>query len=118
MDTSDTYIKMHLALPDELKQEPSEGDYFYNLDTGEAGKLGEVYFDTSKLIRLYEQDQLQDMVKDNWAVWWLERRFHAWFSEVIWGREHPFTSMEQLWLAFVIKELHQKKWDGKHWQAE
>ncbi len=26
-----------------------------------------------------------------------------------------FTSMEQLWLAFVQKELHNKVWDGEQW---
>jgi len=26
-----------------------------------------------------------------------------------------FTSMEQLWLAFVMKELHQKKREGDKW---
>uniref|UniRef100_A0A6H1ZFY2 Uncharacterized protein n=1 Tax=viral metagenome TaxID=1070528 RepID=A0A6H1ZFY2_9ZZZZ len=29
-----------------------------------------------------------------------------------------FTSMEQLWLAFVMKELHNKLWDGAKWIAQ
>ncbi len=28
---------------------------------------------------------------------------------------HYFDSMEQLWLAFVQKELHQKQWNGSEW---
>ena len=27
-----------------------------------------------------------------------------------------FTSMEQLWLAFVMKEKHQKQWVGEKWE--
>ena len=42
------------------------------------------------------------------------------------GREYPqgnggwliFNSMEQLWLAFVMKELYQKMWNGKDWVKE
>ena len=28
------------------------------------------------------------------------------------------VSMEQLWLAFVMKELHGKVWDGENWRKE
>lgn len=27
-----------------------------------------------------------------------------------------FTSMEQLWLAFVMKEKYNKTWDGNEWK--
>lgn len=30
---------------------------------------------------------------------------------------NQFTSMEQLWLAFVIKEKYNKTWDGEQWQT-
>ncbi len=26
-----------------------------------------------------------------------------------------YTSMEQLWLAFVMKELYSKQWNGNNW---
>ncbi len=29
-----------------------------------------------------------------------------------------FTSMEQLWLAFVMKEKYNKVWDGEEWINE
>jgi len=32
--------------------------------------------------------------------------------------ELGIKSMEQLWLAFVMWELHQKKWDGEKWVSE
>ena len=28
-----------------------------------------------------------------------------------------FTSMEQLWLGFVMEQLYQKRWDGSDWVA-
>ena len=30
-------------------------------------------------------------------------------------REYKFASMEQLWLAFVMKELYSKVWNGEDW---
>lgn len=29
--------------------------------------------------------------------------------------QHWLISMEQLWLAFVMKELYNKQWDGEKW---
>ena len=48
------------------------------------------------LVWLPRQDQLQEMVeKDNFSV--------------------KATSMEQLWLAFVMKEKYNKQWNGEGW---
>ena len=58
------------------------------------------------------QDQLQGMVEHyTWAV--LLDACRAWFIET----DHlvPIKSMEQLWLAFVMHEKFNKKWDGKDW---
>ncbi|TES89947.1 MAG: hypothetical protein E3J87_11075 [Candidatus Cloacimonadota bacterium] len=30
---------------------------------------------------------------------------------------YPFTSMEQLWLAFYMWEKHEKTWDGEKWDV-
>lgn len=109
MDTSKTYIKMHLALP--MKEEPREGDYFYDPDSGHSGKMGEVYFDTSKMIKLYEQDQLQEMVGTKDAFLLL-KYFSDWglSSDRCKNRDFLLLSMEQLWLAFYMKENHNKVW--------
>ena len=32
--------------------------------------------------------------------------------------EQAYPSMEQLWLAFVMKEKYKKVWDGKEWKEE
>lgn len=147
MDTSETYIKMHLALPKKLQEYPQEGDYYYDKETSEAGvcRLGEVYFPTDKMIKLYEQDQLQEMVGDRpnhpWDLayafgffcnpmyryemygTWVEeengdggiatRRKLLNQDEVDYPKQ--FTSMEQLWLAFVMKGKHNKVWNGREW---
>jgi len=121
MDTSETYIKMHLALPKELREEPQEGDYYYDKETGKVGgRMGEVYFPTDKMIKLYEQDQLQAMVNES-------RPYFLWMSldieansglapDMGWNDYwQSFTSMEQLWLVFVMKEKYNKVWNGEDW---
>ena len=50
----------------------------------------------SPSIWLPRQDQLQGMVEYTVGV-------------------NKFNSMEQLWLAFVMSEKYNKKWDGKDW---
>ena len=61
------------------------------------------------------QDQLQEMMENEigrigMPFFWLTMLRD--FCEEI---GYPFTSMEQLWLAFVMKELYQKKWTGEDW---
>lgn len=57
------------------------------------------------------QDQLQGMVDiDNWLLGTLGD-FHK-FCDLV---TRPFTSMEQLWLAFVMKEKHLKYWHEDNW---
>lgn len=62
-------------------------------------------------IWLPRQDQLQAMVSDNPLV--LTENIHnLLFNEpggVI------YSTMEQLWLGFVMKYRHKKKWDGEKW---
>lgn len=65
------------------------------------------------------QDQLQEMLDDRFSnryPWILAEKFSHFArpsnkvtKSVVWG------SMEQLWLAFCMAELHQKKWDGEKW---
>ena len=73
-------------------------------------------FDRTKNV----QDQLQEMVGG------FEAGFIDWFhwrNAIYPEMQDPFrktwrfTSMEQLWLAFVQKELHQKKWSGNEWKT-
>ena len=71
------------------------------------------------LIWLPRQDQLQEMVKTDEVTPELAVCDHL-FHFVFWVKEcsYPFTSMEQLWLAFVMKEKYNKAWDGENWVKE
>ena len=72
-------------------------------------------------IWLPTQDQLQDMVRSILgytdaigAVWKL-------YNAVGVNRCSPYAklrSLEQLWLAFVVKEKYSKIWDGNDWIPE
>lgn len=76
--------------------------------------------DTSSRVKatciwLPRQDQLQEMVKwKDETDGQLLDRCHVWFLD--WAHtksSEPFNlSMEQLWLAFVMKEEYQKRWDS------
>ena len=121
MDYSPEYIKMILALPKSMREEPAEGDYFYNLLTGDKGKLGEVYFDTSKMIKLYEQDQLQEMAfsstsgTDHKMIRELNIFYDYWDTN---GIPTIFFTWEQLWLAFVMHENHGMVWINDKWEVK
>jgi len=62
------------------------------------------------------QDQLQDMVfdeDDNLRVWCYE--IYKFCDSKLGQHYREYGTMEQLWLAFVMWEKYQKKWDGKEW---
>ena len=66
---------------------------------------------------LPSQDDLQKMVFDKSAfrtsaIFW---NFCISKSSVIDGNTY---SMEQLWLAFVMKEKYNKVWNGKDWKID
>ncbi len=68
-------------------------------------------------IWLPRQDQLQAM-----ATLPIARLVHV-FQEfirdsAIAGIFSQYKSMEQLWLAFVMKEKHDKTWNGEEWKNE
>jgi len=112
------YIKMsHLAFPDPdilpVGRQNKIKERIYIDEVGQRWAEWEGWY-----VPLYCQDQLQEMV---WAhivgtYNLLPTKLFA-FSDY-WeegGIPVMFTSMEQLWLAFVMKELHQKAWDGYKW---
>lgn len=143
MDTSETYIKMCekaeeiQAIADEHWDEFSMScwhspnhvqckghfsdwhmAYKYCPVCGKALKITPEYSfchrflddDTTWLPR---QDQLQEMVIGKVEMWTTAiTGLHnlAKFAETI-----EFGSMEQLWLAFVMKEKYSKVWNGDEW---
>ena len=65
---------------------------------------------------LFRQDQLQKMVMDKNL--YLQDSIAKWCNDV-WSfayRNKQITSMEQLWLAFVMKKKYSKVWNGVDWK--
>ena len=67
-------------------------------------------FDRAKNV----QDQLQEMV-DYPAIEILIDKFYYW-ARLEHNISPLLTSMEQLWLAYVMSERHRKVWSGKEWE--
>lgn len=78
-------------------------------------------FTSEEAVPIYRQDQLQEMITDN-----LHNMVHKFFNFCMnydrnleeykfYTDVKQFTSMEQLWLAFVMKEKYNKLWNGKEW---
>ena len=137
MDTSEQYIKMCDCPEIQDGWRPNKGDFYAWTPHG-----GKEYSTISMMLRcschvsiekdienfvwLPQQDQLQEMVFTDpifhGDVVGNIARFDIWCRQNwIWGSNaHPknevFTSMEQLWLAFVMWELHKKKWTGEKWE--
>ena len=130
MDNTEQYIKMRLAaIPDlGIGTKPQvicsmewinssvfideKGDWYYT-DDWERGAT-----------QLERQDQLQEMYRQDRTVTQKETTLEILSDFAYWSLNCPdenykyvkeFTSMEQLWLAFVMKEKYNKIWDGDKW---
>ena len=100
---------------------------FYKYDDGELN-----------FIRIYEQDELQEMLKPHYPnrpeypFWMIDliQPFAEWVkkkvqqdSTVPFGNPDalwkalcpPFISGKQLWLEFVMDQKYQKRWDSHRW---
>jgi len=137
MDTSETYTKMcekaveiQKAYPQGLDNILWHGDIRYSVEkqdfdfiefNEDTGKIVFSTYDHFKwwAIWLPRQDQLQEICQPI-AIDELIRRFYEWYhpwfmSQSAKGACH--TSMEQLWLAFVMEQLYNKGWNGEDWEA-
>jgi len=139
MDTSETYIKMCDC--EEIQGlRPVKYDWLDNLYYGRTilqpdhapflfGSSDDK-LDTMDSIWLPRQDQLQEMVGQGWegckcfddipltvilvSLYSFEK--HNVLRTIELNINSP-ASMEQLWLAFVMKEKYNKVWDGSNWEA-
>ncbi len=147
MDTSKTYIKMcEEAEEIQGEWEPQEGDYIHILKHGafiahEAilfsglrdtlitmrGWHEDWEFEREYSIWLPRQGQLQEILEwTNINTLLAEILDFAGFPESYGKHPDPqietlvykWDSMEQLWLAFVQKELHSEVWNGNEWIGE
>ena len=119
MDTSEQYIKMceeageiqGLALP--LAVRKSE---YQSTNGADMSKRGDWWHLNTWLPR---QDQLQEIVftfdRINPIHFDTLFEFVHYIETVGYGDLVHIYSMEQLWLAFVMKEKWGKVWDGKNW---
>ncbi len=133
MDTNKEYIKMCEQAP---KLQPHDlefenGDYifykgkwgiYFNASFYLEGTFNEGLIDyESNPFRIHTQDQLQGMVNNklydciqdfyNFCIDY-DRNLEGY---KLYNDVEQFTSMEQLWLAFVMKEKYGKTWNGKEW---
>lgn len=117
MDTSETYIKM-CDCPEiqDLRDRDSwqEGDWVWDnrypdVFSALGGRHDRPYKPTTTWLPC--QDQLQEMVKGNIPS--LLFRIQRQWEEM--NFPNLPTSMEQLWLAFVMKGKHGRVWTGMEW---
>ena len=136
MDTSETYIKMCDCIElESFKKEWTSGDVWY-AERPDGTEFPEVHVlggspehgihicpvcwqqregTWNQIIWLPRQDQIQEMLTfryDNY--YWLLLRLCNWTS---WYMDYIklFNTIEQLLLAFYMKEKHGKTWDGNKW---
>lgn len=105
MDNSETYIKMC------EKTEEIQKLCTWDMGHDFFGKIpvGKVLF---KSVWLPRQDQLQAMYSKD--LYTLLHDFDMWIEFYTDGSD-KYETMEQLWLAFVMKAKFHKKWDGNDW---
>lgn len=138
MDSSKEYIKMcekseeiqglrkeKRTVPfwgERLCDNPQNGDY-YGDSEGETYLIAGTFGIAGYIIWLPRQDQLQEMINESWENVLYE--FYQFISDDDCGRTYysedkvnKYESMEQLWLAFVMKEKYSKVWNGKEWKKE
>jgi len=131
MDTSETYIKQ-CEKAEEIQESWQalkhdlyvyrEDDLKFHIHMVRQDYIPQYLTKYPVYVWLPRQDQLQEMVGAT-SLWDLNHRYSRWLYDVDdvglcdfhIKHEHEFSSMEQLWLAFVMKELYNKVWDGESW---
>jgi|MudIll2142460700_1097286.scaffolds.fasta_scaffold50840_3 hypothetical protein len=124
MDTSDAYINMS----DKAKEiqfahsNYEAGDFYYDGRDGVTGQslffiatetaVGKPRTVADMKTWLPRQDQLQAMVGDYAVQSTLLYRYLM--KETIWP-DPEISSLEQLWLIIVMKEIYSKVWKGQDW---
>jgi len=130
MDTSEQYIKMCEKAEEIQERKPFDCMSWYLNKSLEGDEVceGRNLISVACSIWLPRQDQLQEMVGDyrqcsqflaeyfsamlDWLPFLGQERDEYWDSDL---SPIKFTSMEQLWLAFVMKEKFGKIWNGGEW---
>jgi len=144
MDISKEYIRMcEKAVELQKNWTPQNLDYIYSIYEKQIKNVDDIrlHWMYHKSIKQYQninhikgsktyanvwyqvvwiprQDQLQDIL--NYELSDLIYKFKDWncASGFEWMSDNKFTSMEQLWLAFVMYEKYIKYWDGEKWESD
>ena len=131
MDTSKTYIEMCNCPEIQKVWETQDGDVFaeeggWDGDTelvmGIAFDCDDTFYSQpdGDALWLPRQDQLQEMLPLEARSYLGPIRDFAFENEMNFSgvrNVFVFSSMEQLWLAFVMKEKHDKVWNGEEWDV-
>ena len=126
MDKSSNYIRMCESIEEIQEQwQPEFGDFYVSMSLGLTSPCQPImsdlekkvsYLKTIKAVWLPRQDQLQEMVIENYATFW---DLAIAFSNVLMGETasyfEKFDSMEKLWLAFIMLEKYKRKWNDGEW---
>ena len=123
MDTSSEYIIMCEFAKELQNREVEVGDWYADdchgfhilglSDCLPIDKKNHAEICEESYIWCPRQDQLQEMSDyDNGIINWDFIHFLNYWNQVY---IKQFTSMEQLWLAFIMGSNYQKKWNGKVW---
>lgn len=117
MDKSETWIKMCDKVPEDFpgKHSMEWGDY-YAVKNEVCIHFGSAFciLQDGRITKLYRQDQLQEMVSRDCTARVLAERLAKWINL---NAQYSYFlfSMEQLWVAFVMKEKYNKVWNGEAW---
>ena len=120
MDTTETYTKMCDCPEIQDNHMWVMGDWIWDKTNNEWNILCSCchnyeHYLLSMYIWLPTQDQIQEMMKFGSDI---PIKWHIWLSDItgqLTDYYERFTSMEQLWLAFYLKEKYNKFWDGQDW---
>lgn len=141
MDETPEYIRMcEEATEIQEAWKPQSGDFVHSNVKEEVrilyfskhhGSPPEVYLNTLFTHWLPRQDQLQDMMIDRfqehkYPLWQMMYVFNNFIAcpplrhrkkYVDWLRKYvtQFTTLEQLWLAFIMERMYKKIWNGEDW---
>jgi len=102
--------------------------YYQKLPHKREKEFGKVTY-KMETIWLPRQDQLQEMILDDeqyesssiklkLSAYGLINKFGLWTKDNLEYINGLLYSMEQLWLAFVMKEKYNKIWNGSEWLKE
>jgi len=119
MDVSSEYIKM-CERAEEIQKgwRPYMGDFLYCPQICTIAIYSSEPKPHKDDIWLPRQDQLQERALQDEGLQTIIARIYR-FSTDHYGSSYTINgTMEQLWLAFVMKEKYGKVWDGTKWVEE